>query len=376
MNNMKILQLGKYYPPDIGGIENVIFDITESLNKYKNISCDVLCSNSKNIYKEEQYNGYKIIRTKSLGKLFSTSISPQMIFKLRKIIDNYDIIHVHLPDPMATLSLMLANPKKQKIILHWHSDIIKQKYLLKLFTPFQNWILNRADKIIASSPKYINESTILQKYKNKCIAIPLSVNENKFIENQDEVKNIKNTYKNKTIIFSVGRLIYYKGFNFLIKSAKYLDDDFIILIAGDGPLYKELNELILKNNLLKKVALLGKITDAELSNYYSACDIFCLPSIFKSEAFGLVQIEAMSFGKPIVATKIKGSGVDWVNKDGESGINVDICDPIELSKAFIKLSKDKEYYNLLSYGAKKRFLSTFTLNVMIKKIIKLYKSIL
>jgi len=367
---MRVLQLGKYYPPDIGGIEKVMYDITEALNE-KNIKCDVLCSNSINEYKEEIINGYKIYRTKSYGKFASTSITPQMIFKLREIISDYDIIHVHFPDPMANIALMLSNHKNKKIILHWHSDIIKQKNLLKLYLPFQNWLLKRADAIIATTPKYIEESKYLQKYKEKCVSIPIGID--KIKSNKNEILKIKNRYSNKKIIFSLGRLIYYKGFEYLIKAAQYLDNEYVILIGGTGHLKDILKKIIIKNNLENKVKLLGRIKDEEKGNYYEACDVFCLSSIEKSEAFGIVQIEAMSFGKPIIATKIKGSGVDWVNENGITGINVESKNSKAIAEAIKFLTNNKEIYNQFSYNAKYRFQKIFTKEKMIDSIINLYK---
>jgi len=372
---MKILQLGKYYPPDIGGIETVMYDITECLNK-SNITCDVLCSNSTNIYKEDIINGYKIYRVATYGKFASTSIAPQMIFKLREIINNYDIIHIHFPDPLTNIALMLANHHNKKIVLHWHSDIIKQKYLLKLYLPFQSWLLKRSNSIIATTPKYIDESPYLQKYKEKCVAIPIGIDKNNLQFDTTKVNKIRSKYKNKKIIFSLGRLTYYKGFEYLIKSAEYLDDNYIILIGGSGELKYDLEVLIKINKLENKVILLGRIEEEELGNYYKACDIFCLSSIEKSEAFGIVQIEAMSFSKPIVATNIKGSGVDWVNEHNISGINVSPKNSKELANAFIHICKDKQIYEQFCINANERFNTLFLRQSMNSKILNLYKSLL
>lgn len=369
---MKVLQLGKFYPPHVGGIETVMYDITETLNE-KGYKTDVLCSNKEYNYVEENVSSYKVIRTKSFGIKFSTSLTPQMIYKLRQIINSYNIIHVHLPDPMANLALMFANLNNKKIILHWHSDIIKQKKLLKLYEPFQNWLLKRADKIIATTPKYISESEYLQKYKSKCISVPIGIDENKLKINTELLHDLKNKYKYKKVIFSLGRLAYYKGFKYLVESAKYLNDEYIVLIGGSGPLHDSLEEYIKIHNLENKVKLLGRIEDNELGSYYELCDLFCLPSIIKSEAFGVVQIEAMSFGKPIVATNIKGSGVDWVNKDKVSGRNVNIEDPKALAFAFNEILLDNEIYKRYSENSLKRFQELFLRNKMVEEIIKVYK---
>ena len=193
--------------------------------------------------------------------------------------------------------------------------------------------------------------------------------------NENLLLKIKDKYKGKKIVFSLGRLAYYKGFEYLINAAQYLDDDIVILIGGSGQLRNKLQNIIQSNNLSKNVELLGRVEDADLGSYYQACDVFCLPSIVKSEAFGVVQIEAMNFGKPIVATKIEGSGVDWVNHDGVSGINVKIKDSIELAKAIKQiLDYDKEYFKY-SNGAKSRFKQLFLRDKMVDSIIELYKSL-
>ena len=372
---MKVLQLGKFHPPDIGGMETVIYDIAECLNK-SGIECDVLCSNSAYEYKEEIINGYKVFRTKTFGNYFSTSITPQMIFKLRDIISEYDIIHVHLPDPMANLSLFFANIKNKKIVIHWHSDIIKQKYLLKLYEPLQKWLLNKADKIIATTPKYMEESKYLKNYKEKCVVIPIGIDENRLNSDPVILNKLKKKYRNKKIIFSLGRLSYYKGFEYLINSAKYLDDSYMILIGGDGELKNKLQKIIDNEKLNDKVELLGKIAQSELGSYFQFCNVFCLPSIAKSEAFGVAQIEAMRFGKPIVATKIKGSGVDWVNQHGVTGLNVDFMNSKQLAQAFIDILKNDILYNKLKEGAKTRFINNFKRSKMVSLIIKLYNELL
>ena len=372
---MKVLQLGKFYPPHVGGIETVMCDIVQGLNN-KNIACDILCSNKKFKYLEEFNNKNKIYRTKTYGIYFSTSITPQMINKLREIIDQYDIIHIHLPDPMANLALLLANPRKnQKIVVHWHSDIIKQKFLLNFYQPLQTWLLKKANVIVCTSKKYAKESPFLKHYQNKCKIVPLSVNTNKFEINEQKVKELRNKYKNKKIIFSLGRLVSYKGFKYLIKSAKYLDSTYLILIGGTGPLKQELEKIIAENDLKDKVQLLGKISNHDIASYYQLSDIFCLPSISKAEAFGIVQIEAMSFKKPVICTKIYGSGVDWVNKDNFSGIVVEKEDSKAIATGIKKILFSAPEYDKFAQQSYLRFCENFTNEKMVNLIIKTYREL-
>ena len=187
---------------------------------------------------------------------------------------------------------------------------------------------------------------------------------------------IRKTYEGKKIVFTMGRLVPYKGYGYLIESAKYLDDSWMILIGGSGPMKDELQSAIDAGGLASKVKLLGRVPDDKVSAYYTACDIFCLSSIMKTEAFGIVQIEAMSLGRPVVATKIPGSGVSWVNDDGVSGVNVEPRDPEALANAFCEITSSQEKYRKYSDGALARFNSLFTSDVMITRQLTCYKKIL
>lgn len=360
----KILQLGKFYPPDIGGIESVMQDITQGITQ-KGLVCDVLCSNSRLSFSYEILKPHcRIYRTKSFGKLASTSISPQMIFFLQKLIHAYDIIHIHLPDPMANLALFCANLKDKILIAHWHSDIIKQKYLLKLYTPLQSWLLKRVDSIIGTSPKYIEQSRFLQPYKHKCISIPIGIN----IASIHQGLAPKRT--EKKIIFALGRLAQNKGFEYLIQSAQYLSDEYIIHIGGDGVLKNKLTQLIARLHLQKKVILLGAIPREQLHFYYAQCQIFVLSSI--QESYGVVLLEAMSFGKPVISTKLTPSGSDWVNQHGYSGLVVPPRNPQAIANAVLEIEKN---YAFFSNNAKSRFMAYFTQEKMIDSLYNLYMQI-
>lgn len=371
---MKILQLGKFYPIQ-GGVEKVMYDLMTGLgSKYPELECDMLC-----VAATPQPEETKILPNATLyctkldKKLFSTMLSSSLIKKLKRICKKYDIIHIHHPDPMVALALWLSN-YKGKVVLHWHSDILKQKTLLKLYRPLQNWLIKRSDIIIGTTPKYLEESPHLKPFENKKkIAVPIGILPVKYDEKT--VGKIKNLYENKKIVFSLGRLVGYKGFEYMIKAANYLPHDYIILIGGSGPLKDELKSLIDSNNLNGKVKLLGRVEDNELPAYYGACDIFVLSSIWKTEAFGIVQIEAMSCGKPVVATNIPESGVDWVNKDGFSGINVKPEDSKELAKAILDVTKSNETYERFSSQARERFNQLFTLDGMVEKCYNIYSEI-
>lgn len=371
---MRILQLGKFFPIE-GGVEKVMFDLLDGLSN-KGISCDMLCANA-NVRKKLRViqisNISKLICTKTWLKKFATMVSPQMIFVLRNICKDYDIIHIHHPDPMAAFALLLSG-YKGKVVLHWHSDILKQRLLLKFFMPLQNWLIKRADMIVGTTPVYVAQSPHLRKVQKKCTYLPIGIEPITYDENK--VLSLKNKYEGKKIIFSLGRLVSYKGYKYLIDAAKYLPENYVVLIGGSGPLKNALQEQIWHDDLRGKVILLGRISDEELPSYYGACDMYCLPSIMKTEAFAIVQVEAMSCGKPIVATKIPESGVSWVNADGESGLNVPIKDSKALANAIERILNNRNLYHQLAKGAKERFNHLFLKEKMVDKCIGKYESLL
>lgn len=358
----------------MGGVEKVMFDLTSGLAK-SGIDCDMLCADLTGKKKTYDFNkdGAHLICTPTLTKRFATCVSPAMVTKLRKICRNYDIIHVHHPDPMAATALFLSG-YKGKVVLHWHSDILKQHYLLKLYLPLQNWLINRADVIVGTTPVYVEKSPHLVKAKNKLTSIPIGINP--IVPDSQKVKNLRLRYKGKKIVFSLGRLIEYKGYKYLIEAASMLPDDYIVLIGGEGKLHQELQNTIDEMQLQNKAILLGRVPDEDLPTYFGACDLFCLSSIYKTEAFAIVQVEAMSCGKPVVATNIPCSGVSWVNQDGVSGINVEPCNAKALSEAILHITETPELYKKLSQGAFERYQTCFTREKMLNSVEDLYQRLL
>jgi len=371
---MKILQFGKFYPPHIGGIEKVMFDLTEGLNR-RGIHCDVLCSNKEPKYIEDKSRGYSIIRTRSYGIYHSVSITPQIISKLRQVQDIYDVIHVHLPDPMAAVALFLCKPKAG-IVLHWHGDVIRQRLLLPLYKPFQTWMLKRSDVIVATSPNYIEGSSTLAPYRARCHVVPIGVDISGISVLSGKVREIRERFKGKRIVFSIGRLTHYKGYEYLIEAAGYLGDDYVILIAGSGGLDKALTRRIRRLGLTGKVHMLGRVEYEDVGSYYEASDVFCLSSVSKNEGFGIVQVEAMLFGKPVVSTNIRGSGVMYANIDGETGLIVEPRDPQALAGAISRICSDPELYERLVAGGLKRASEVFTVDNMLNSTLEVYERVL
>lgn len=370
---LRVLQLGKFYPIR-GGVEKVMYELMLGLSERK-IQCDMLCAAT------EDYpagvivlNPYaKVMVVPTLLKLSATMLAPGMITTLRKIAKYYDIVHIHHPDPMASLALFLSG-FRGTVILHWHSDILKQKLLLKLYSPLQRWLIRRADKIVGTTPVYVEQSPFLKDVQHKIDYIPIGILPMQ--RNDMAVAGIRAQYPGKHIIFSLGRLVEYKGYEYLIRSARYLDDNYQLLIGGKGPLNKDLHLLINSLGLTDKVSLLGFLTDEETLAHFAAADVFCMSSIWKTEAFGIVQIEAMSLGIPVVSTSIEGSGVSWVNKHWESGLVVPSQNEVALAGAIKEICDYPESKSQLVKGSLARFEQNFTRDKMIDKCLKVYHQLI
>ncbi|MEH6305833.1 glycosyltransferase [Olivibacter sp. CPCC 100613] len=369
LESIKILQLGKFYPIR-GGVEKVMFDLLEGISE-KEVHCDMLCASMEQ-YPAGTYilnDHAKLIVVPTRLKVSATMVSPEMINILRKIAPEYDIIHIHHPDPMAALALSLSG-YRGKVVLHWHSDILKQKLLLKCYKPLQNWLIERADYIVGTTPVYVHESPFLKKVQHKVGYVPIGV-EPIHIDSL-KAQQLRRQYKDKHIIFSLGRLVEYKGYEYLIRSAQFLNDQYHILIGGKGPMMEELQALINRLGLQHRVTLLGFLTDDDIAAYYGIADTFCLSSIWKTEAFAIVQIEAMSCAVPVVSTEIPGSGVSWVNANGYSGLTVPVADERSLAMAFRRIREAPRFREQLVRGSRTRYEHHFTRDKMIHKCMKIY----
>ncbi len=381
---MKILNLGKFYPIR-GGVEKVEWDMTVGTSE-RGIPCDMLCATLKSdpVDPPDQPRCTitpegKVIRLNDFGRVIcvpaitkkaATMISPAMIRWVRRHCKEYDIIHIHQPDPMATFALWLSG-YKGRVIVQWESDILSQKVLLALYKPLQSWLIRRAELIICTAPVYMRESAFLQDVQDKVTCVPIGILPIKTDENATSA--MRNRYPGKKIVLSLGRLVPYKGFEYMIAAAAHLGDDYQVLIGGKGPLQESLQAQIDSLDLQDRVKLLGYVPDEDIPALYGACDVFVISSIMKTEAFGIVQIEAMSCGKPVVSTRIPHSGVPWVIEDGVSGLNVEPRDPEAIADAVRRICEDPQTWRAFSEEARKRFDRMFTAKMMIDKMIDIYE---
>lgn len=368
---MKTLQVGKWYKA-VGGVETARDNITNTLSSW-GIQSDVLCK--KRTHKGGKYTVNDNCTAYVVGTSFYISRVPiclKEITLMRKICKNYDILDLHQPDPMSVFALMLSG-YKGKVVTHWHADIAESALLMKLYKPFQDWLLRRSDAIFASTPAIVETSPGLKGYEEKIEVVPYGIDEPQIY--LELVEQIKKEYSGKKIIFGMGRLAAYKGYDYLIDAMTELPEEYVCLIGGKGPLQDHLQKHIRELGLEKRVKLLGFLDNEYVSAYHDASMLFCMPSINNGESFGIVQTEAMSHGKPVVTTKVPMSGVSWVNADGITGINVPVMDSHALAEAILKIGSDEALRERYGKNARERFMTLFEKNVMVKKVLCVYKRI-
>jgi len=367
---MKILQINKLYYPWIGGVEKVVQQIAEGLTREDGFKIEVLCCQSKGKRSIEEINGVKICRASSFGLFWGMPISFGFFRLFKKKHQEVDIIDFHHPFFLGDLANFLFKPKA-KIIIHYHSDIVRQKILNFLLKPLTFNTLNRAQKIIVSNQNLLENSPYLKRFKEKCEIIPFGVDLKLFENyNKKEVETLKNKYG--SFILFVGRINYYKGLEYLIEAMKKVEVNLVII--GDGPLKEKLENMVKELKILGKIFFLPTTEEKELVNYYNACQAFVLPSIFKSEAFGLALVEAMACGKPVVSTEL-GTGTSFINKDGITGFVVPPKNSESLARAIRKIVTDDKMAEELGENAFARIKEEFSLEKMIKKTVLIYQNI-
>ena len=357
---INILHLNKAYYPHIGGIEKVVQDLAENVNKSE-FKCEVLvCNTPGKGALIELINNINVIRSKTISYFKSSPISTNYIREAMGSFHKYDIIHLHEPFPLGSIICWLI-PRQSKLIVTWHSDVIRQKMLKWFLLPFQWLTLCRADQIIATSER-MKHNSFVRRFKNKVKVLHLSISDENLLKNNNE---------GRYFLF-IGRFVYYKGLMDLVEAAKYVNIP--IKLVGNGPLWNDVESRIISDNLNHIDLIKGPVKRETLTSYFRGAIALVFPSNAPSEAFGLVQLEAMAACKPVINTYLN-TGVPEVSIDGFTGITVKPNSPIELAQAMQKIWDDKGLRSKLGANAKDRVEKCFVHSVTIPQIEKLYKDL-
>jgi glycosyltransferase involved in cell wall biosynthesis len=369
VKKIRVLQIGKYYPPYCGGTENHLFTLVQCLKEKLDIK--VLVSNTGFKTVIENCNGIEVYRLRSLGSLFSLPLILSLPFWLKKL--KADILHFHLPNPISVISYLIMRPKG-KIVVSYHSDIIRQRFWGFMFTPLLIAFLKNAQIIIVSSDNLIKNSFILKRFKGKCLVVPHGVDINQLKATQQvlfEANKIKQEHGNPLLLF-VGRIVYYKGLEYLLRAMK--DVEAKLLIIGSGPLRNKYERLARNLGVEKKVSWLGEVGNKDISPYYHACDVFVLPSSVRAESFGLVQLEAFACEKPVVSTNLP-TGVPFVNLDNKTGLVVPPKNSSALTSAIKLLLASQDLRMTYGKNARERVEKEFSNDKMATDILAIYNTL-
>jgi rhamnosyl/mannosyltransferase len=366
---MKVLQLGKFYFPVVGGIETALKNICESLAD--DVDFQVLVANTR-WHTEHEPGRVGITRVASMGKLLSCSMAPSFPLWTRKF--EADLIHVHLANPLAELSALLAHPDIP-IVAHFHSDVVRPipGPLRLVYDRFLHAFYRRANCIVVPTPRHIDVSGFVPAYRDKCRVVPFGIPLSRFELDESGRKKVDDLKDGLPTVLFVGRLVHYKGVEVLIRAME--QQNARLWIVGTGPLEQSLRKLAREKGIGDKVMFLGHVPDEELVAYYHACDIFALPSITNQEMFGLVQLEAMACRKPVISTDLP-TGVPWVNQHGKTGYCVEPGSVKELSGALAHLLSSRELRDELGEAGRLRVERQFTSEKMAEAMLQVYREVL
>ncbi len=388
---MRVLHVGKYFPPFAGGMENFLADLLdESIAQGVECAAIVHDHSGGKLAEQETINNCLIIRVRSYGQLLFAPISPGFLNQLGNLIESFkpDVIDIHLPNTSAFFLIFLASARRIPWVIHWHSDVVfpDGKLILKLaywlYRPFEWYLLKRSQAIIATSPNYLKTSATLKPYLQKCRVIPLMLNEARMplinASLHEKARKLWNTgvAGDKPLrILSIGRLTHYKGHDLLIDAVTKIpltSASVSALIVGEGELKEQLERHVINAKLTARVKLLGHQSELILHALLANCDVLCLPSTLRTEAFGLVLLEAMYHGKPSIVSNIEGSGMTWVIRDGENGWYIPAGDADALAQKFIDLHDHPEQLIEAGLRARENFDQEFSAQHCVEQTIAVY----
>lgn len=364
---LRVLQVNKMYYPATGGVERLVQQIAEGLNERTDMK--VLVCRKKGKGQTDVINGVEVHRASSLGVYFSMPVSFSFFRQLRQMSRDCDVIHLHMPFPLGDLGILLSG-FKGKVVVSWHSDVVRQKKLMILYRPIMERLLKRADAIIVATRGHIDGSAYLGPYKDKCVVVPYGVSE--YLRKKAEESAPKKYVPGApTEFLFVGRLVYYKGCDVLLRAFARVPNARLVMV-GNGILLEELQKLADELGISSRVRFETDLPDSKMALAFEQCDVFVLPSVERSEAFGLVQIEAMAYGKPVINTWLK-SGVPYVSLNGKTGCTVNPGDVEALAEVMKKLAADPALREQYGKAAKERVKTHFTTELMLDQLMKVYQ---
>ncbi len=359
---MKLVHLFKiYWPDNAGGIGRSIETVADSYEKWSKEKTDNEKINSQEIIvcrsetglppRKDQYRHVPVYRCRMQFDFASTPFSPQLLKIAKKRTKDADIVMYHFPYPVIDFGILLGL-FRGKLVVWWHCDFATSRFasLARLYRPLVRHTLKKADRIITCAEGNINGSDTLRPFKDKCVVIPHAVDDRWAAEGRKYYENRKPGHTNKVNIIFIGRFVWYKGIDILLKAYRHIQKkEYSLTLVGDGPLLGEMKQLASRLGL-RNVTFTGSVTDEEKMEHIRNSDFMVLPSVSEAESFAIVQIEVMAFGKPVINTRL-ASGVPEVSPDGISGITVEPGNIKQLCKAMKELAENEKLREIYSMQA-------------------------
>jgi glycosyltransferase involved in cell wall biosynthesis len=379
----RALHLGKYYPPHHGGMETYLRDLLGALQQLGVKSSAVVHRSNLGLRSTEDVinpdnEQPRIVRAAVWATVLFAPLSPAFPLQLRRLIREVepDLLHIHMPNLSAFWALLLPSARKLPWVVHWHADVplSEHNWALRLiyrccYRPLERLLLQRATAIIATSPPYRDYSPQLQQFREKTAVVPLGLR-----PPDPPVTTERSAEGSPLRLIAIGRLTYYKGFSVLLRTLARCSEVTLDLV-GAGSEHAALERLAVSLGVSDRVRLHGALHDQEVLALLTRADALCLPSIERTEAFGMVLLEAMAQGKACVATAVPGTGMAWVIQHGETGLTVPPNDIEALAAALTTLARDRQLTHRLGSGGKARFEDNFRIERSAAGILATYRQL-
>jgi glycosyltransferase involved in cell wall biosynthesis len=372
MPRPKLLIATKAFWPVIGGVEEVVREVATGCSQDFDVT--VLAVNDQRITVTERCDGFAVTKVRKLAKVFSAPLSLEYLPAFRRLAAGADIINMHSPYPLSELALRVIRPHS-RVVISYHFDIVRQKIVAPLYNPLLSFTLGYSDRIVVSNPNVRRFSGMLAPHADKIVEIPYGINLDQYRLSPallSRTRDLRAGHPRPLVLF-VGRLVYYKGVEYLIRAAAEVDVDLVII--GEGPFGPRLKKLVDQLGLGARVHFLPHLPKDELLLFFHACDCFVLPSVARSEAFGIVLIEAMACGKPLVSTEL-GTGTSWVNQHNTTGFVVPAGDPQALAEAIRRIVSDRELADDFGKAAERRAREVFSREAFASRYVRLFRELL
>jgi glycosyltransferase involved in cell wall biosynthesis len=367
---LRVLHVGKYYPPVPGGMERVVQMLCSVARD--RLDSRVLAFSRGRTTSEEIVDGVPVTRVATFGQAGSVPIAPAFAAHLRR--STADVMIVHEPNPWALLSLLLARPR-MPFAIWFHSDVVRPALQYRLFyAPIARPVYDRAARFVVSSPALAEASPVLVRYRKRVAVIPFGIDAGAWEPSAAIAQRASalRASAGRPIVLFIGRLVAYKGVDVLVQAASSLPVR--LVIVGEGPMAEDWKRLAAAHAGRAEVAFTGPLPDDEVKAWLRAAAALVLPSITSAEAFGIVQLEAMASGTPVVSTRL-ASGVPWVNRDGETGLVVPPGDVGALRQALERLLADPSLRLQLGSGGLARVQSEFSMTAMANRLVALCETV-